>query len=99
MVEPSLTGIALHQQLKQLHQDWYVHSLPPEHLIRTFTFENFQQALDFVNTVGTLAEQHNHHPNIKLYDYKKVDVQLSTHDASGITLKDVELAALIEKLV
>lgn len=95
--EKPLTGVILHQQLKQLHQDWYVHSLPPEHLIRTFTFTDFDEAFAFVKKVGHLAQQEQHHPNIRLYDFKRVDIQLSTHEVGGITLKDIELATKIEQ--
>jgi len=63
-------------------------------LIRDFTFPNFIDALAFVNRVGTLAESQNHHPDIDIR-YNKVHLGLVTHDANGITRRDLRLAALL----
>lgn len=62
----------------------------------SFTFSDFQQALDFTNCIGSLAEDLWHHPDIFL-SWGKVEVSLVTHDEGGITAKDIELAALIQK--
>jgi 4a-hydroxytetrahydrobiopterin dehydratase len=68
-------------------------------LVREFEFENFKEALDFVNKVGALAEGANHHPDILLHDYKKVLVSLSTHsEGSIVTEKDRELASSINEI-
>jgi 4a-hydroxytetrahydrobiopterin dehydratase len=64
---------------------------------KKFEFKNFSQALGFMVQVGILAEKMNHHPewfNV----YNKVNIRLTTHDASGLTDKDFELAGKIEKL-
>jgi 4a-hydroxytetrahydrobiopterin dehydratase len=60
-------------------------------LERTFTFENFRDALRFVNDVGELAEAENHHPDIAIH-YNKVTLRWWTHTAGGITDRDRELA-------
>jgi 4a-hydroxytetrahydrobiopterin dehydratase len=60
-------------------------------LERTFTFETFRDALDFVNRVGELAEAENHHPDIRV-DYNRVTLRWWTHTAGGITDRDRELA-------
>lgn len=62
---------------------------------KTFEFEDFKGALDFVNKVGALAEEANHHPEIEI-NYNKVEIELSTHTAGGITQKDMDLAKQIE---
>jgi 4a-hydroxytetrahydrobiopterin dehydratase len=49
-------------------------------LSATFEFQSFQKALDFVNQVGNIAEISNHHPDIKLHDYKYVTIETTTHD-------------------
>jgi len=67
-------------------------------LEREFKFADFKSALDFVNKVGKLGEQMNHHPDIEL-GWGRVKVSLTTHDADGITDKDNELAAKIDKLI
>jgi len=64
-------------------------------LQRTFNFENFVQAMDFVQQVAKHAEEQQHHPDI-LIRYNKVTLTLSTHDAGGITDKDFDLATLTD---
>jgi 4a-hydroxytetrahydrobiopterin dehydratase len=60
-------------------------------LERTFTFGNFREALEFVNSVGELAETENHHPDIAI-SYKHVTLRWWTHTAGGITDRDRQLA-------
>ena len=66
-------------------------------LTRTFSFKDFLAALAFVNHVGEQAEKAGHHPDIDIR-YNKVRLGLVTHDAGGLTAKDFELAAVIDKL-
>ena len=66
-------------------------------LTRTFTHKDFRAALAFVNKVGELAEKAGHHPDIDIR-YNKVRLALVTHDAGGLTAKDFELAAAVDKL-
>ena len=67
------------------------------HLARTFTFPDFQKALDFVNRVGAVAEKQGHHPDIHL-SWGKVEVETWTHSAGAITDKDFKLAEAIDQL-
>ena len=62
---------------------------------REFTFPGFRSAIAFVNRVADLAETAGHHPDIEIH-YNRVSVSLSTHDAGGVTEKDVALAAEID---
>ena len=66
-------------------------------LTRTFSFPNFVQALAFVQSLGVEAEQKQHHPDLDIR-YSKVKVGLVTHDAGGITLKDIALAQTADSL-
>lgn len=68
-----------------------------EHLEKEFVFENFADALAFVNRVGALAEAADHHPDIRMHDYKKVTITLITHDEGKITNKDHSLAQQIDE--
>jgi 4a-hydroxytetrahydrobiopterin dehydratase len=64
---------------------------------KTFTFKNFSEAFGFMTRAALVAEKLDHHPewfNI----YKTVDVTLSTHDAGGLTERDVKLAEAMDKL-
>lgn len=65
------------------------------HLEKEFTFPNFAEALAFVNRVGAVAEEMDHHPDIYLA-WGKVRIQTWTHVANGLTRKDFVLAAKIE---
>lgn len=58
---------------------------------RTYQFDDFVQAMRFVNQVADAAEREQHHPDI-LIRYNKVTLTVSTHDAGGITEKDFALA-------
>lgn len=62
---------------------------------RTFQFNDFVEAMRFVNRVAEAAESDQHHPDI-LIRWNKVTLTLSTHDASGITEKDFALAKKVD---
>ena len=55
---------------------------------------SFSAGLEFVNRIGDLAEEANHHPDIEL-TYPQVRIALTTHDAGGLTAADVDLARQI----
>lgn len=65
---------------------------------RTVQFDDFVQAMAFVNKVADAAEAVQHHPDI-LVRYNKVTLTLSTHDAGGITKRDFEFAERINSLL
>lgn len=66
-------------------------------LEREFRFDDFEQALAFVNRVGALAESEDHHPDISIH-WNAVTLRWWTHVESAITERDVELAALTNEL-
>lgn len=66
-------------------------------LVREFELPSFPEAIEFVDRLAELAESENHHPDIDIR-YTKVTCTLSTHDAGGITEKDLDLAGEIERL-
>jgi 4a-hydroxytetrahydrobiopterin dehydratase len=64
---------------------------------RTFEFDDFTQAMDFVNNVAEIAEEEDHHPDIDLR-YNKVRLVLSTHSEGGLTDMDFDVAERIDTL-
>ena len=63
---------------------------------RSYRFADFNAAFGFMTRVALKADRMDHHPewfNV----YSKVDVTLSTHDASGVTEKDIELANFMDE--
>ena len=67
------------------------------HLEREFKFPDFNNALDFTNRVGALAESEGHHPDIYLA-WGKVGIKIWTHKIDGLTESDFVLAAKIDRL-
>jgi 4a-hydroxytetrahydrobiopterin dehydratase len=63
-----------------------------------YQFEDFKEALNFVNKVGDEAEKMNHHPDIFLHSWNKVKITVSTHSEGGVTEKDFKLAGIIDNL-
>ncbi len=69
-----------------------------EWLIRDFKFENFKQAIEFVNRVADEAEAMDHHPDILIHGWNKVKLSVMTHDQGGLTERDFKLADRIDSL-
>ncbi len=67
-------------------------------LFKEFSFRDFSSAFAFVTRVALLAEKFNHHPNWS-NSYGKVHLKLTTHEAGGVTEKDIHLAQQIEQLL
>ena len=72
--------------------------LEDEKLMLSLKFENFSMAWGFMSRVALLAEQKDHHPEW-VNVYNRVDIALVTHDAGGITTKDLDLATAITRLL
>jgi len=82
------------EELKSL-QGW---SVVNEKLHKEFQFDNFNQAFGFMTRSAMEIEKMNHHPewfNV----YNKITIDLTTHDAGGITKNDVNLAKILNSLV
>lgn len=67
------------------------------HLEKEYRFDDFRQALGFVNRLGEAAEEEGHHPDIFL-TWGKVKVTLWTHSVGGLSEKDFTLAARADQL-
>lgn len=65
---------------------------------RRFVFRDFSAAFGFMARVALLAEKHDHHPEWSNV-WNRVDIVLTTHDAGGLTERDVALARAIDALV
>lgn len=65
---------------------------------KDFVFADFVSVIEFVNKVAKLAEDENHHPDIFIHSYKKLNITLSTHAIEGLSENDFILAAKIDAL-
>ncbi len=67
-------------------------------LRKRLEFNNFAESLDFVNRVGAIAEELDHHPDI-LLGWGYAEFFITTHDAGGLTQNDFDLAKRIEEII
>lgn len=93
--EPPLTPEEQKRLLQQL-DGWQV--VENHHLVRDYEFNDFTQAIDFVNRAGAIAEEQGHHPEITV-GYGHAKVQIWTHKIDGLTESDFVLAAKYDELV
>ncbi len=62
-------------------------------IVRVYEFDEYLDGVAFAADVGEVAQEEFHHPSIEIR-YKEVEVRLTTHEADGITAKDIRLSAL-----
>ena len=96
MQDKQLAGSELQQALAQL-DGWAWEAAQPC-IAKSWTFDAFMTAVRFFDRVADLAERHDHHPEC-LSVYTRLQIRLWTHDAGGVTAKDMALAQAIEQLV
>ncbi|WP_237741255.1 4a-hydroxytetrahydrobiopterin dehydratase [Geminocystis herdmanii] len=88
-----LNELEIRQQLGNL-PDWMTNG---QALVASYKFKDFIEAMAFVNKLIEPSEKSGHHPDISI-SYNRVTIHLTTHDAGGITQKDVDLAHEITKI-
>lgn len=95
-----LTGETRRTAIQQL-TDWTDLGANPDGrdaIEKKFKFKDFNEAFDFMERVALMAEKMDHHP--EWYNvYNRVDITLSTHDAGGVSERDIKLAQFIDSLV
>jgi 4a-hydroxytetrahydrobiopterin dehydratase len=69
-----------------------------DEIVREWRFDDFSEALAFVNRVGETAEDANHHPDIFLHGWNKVKLSLTNHSAGGLTEMDFAMAGRFDDL-
>ncbi|MBK6511488.1 MAG: 4a-hydroxytetrahydrobiopterin dehydratase [Haliea sp.] len=94
MVNEKLSPQDINKQLAQL-DGWSLHD---DKLQRQFVFRNFVEAFGFMSQVALLAEAMDHHPEWSNV-YNRVKIELTTHDAGGITERDFMLAGRINNVL
>jgi 4a-hydroxytetrahydrobiopterin dehydratase len=89
---PPLESGKINELHGQLDPGWKV--IDDHHLSREYRFDDFAQALAFVNRVGEIAEREGHHPDI-YFTWGKARIDIWTHKIDGLTESDFILAAKI----
>jgi 4a-hydroxytetrahydrobiopterin dehydratase len=69
-----------------------------DEIVREWRFEDFAEAMAFVNRVAEAAEEANHHPDILVHGWNKVRLSLTNHAAGGLTDADFQMARRIDEL-
>ncbi|MGF1481273.1 MAG: 4a-hydroxytetrahydrobiopterin dehydratase [Cyanophyceae cyanobacterium] len=90
---PKLGAAEIERQLQTL-PNW---TIANHQLRRTYQFQDFVEAMAFVNRLVEPAESAGHHPDITI-SYNRVAISLTTHDVGGITQKDFDLAQVIARV-
>ena len=89
-----LSNAQIEYALKTTHSQWRLEGI---FIRRDLEFKGFIDAWGFMNSVALLAEKSDHHPHWANV-YNRVVIRLSTHDAQGLTDKDLQLASAIDEL-
>lgn len=88
-----LTNQEIQNKMKEI-PNW---QLDDNAIVRNWSFNDFSEAIDFINQIARLADDHDHHPEL-FNVYNKVSLKFSTHDAGGLTNRDFKIAQDIDKL-
>ena len=91
----NLSKQEIQDRMKEIDVLWVVEG---KFIHREIIFKDFVEAFSFMTAVAIIAEKSDHHPNWKNV-YNKVTIDLNTHDADGITIKDFQLAKGIDQIV
>ena len=76
---------------------WRISEVRGGTIEREFVLADFVQAFGFMTQVAIVAEKRNHHPEWSNV-YNRVSITLTTHDVSGLSMNDIELASEIDRL-
>jgi 4a-hydroxytetrahydrobiopterin dehydratase len=72
-------------------------TLADDHIVKEFKFKNYLDGLGFAYSLGKIAEEEDHHPDIVI-KWKRVRVTLTTHDIKGLSENDFIIAAKAEEI-
>ena len=90
-----MTKSQIEPLINQVHDDWS--SVSEHHIERSVKFDNFVQALEFVNQAGAICEDEGHHADFEL-SWGLVKIKIWTHKIDGLTESDFILAAKIDDI-
>ena len=97
MLSPPLTKAERDEFLPELQSSGWALQTDRDALTKIFEFKNFVEAFGWMSRVAIWAEKMNHHPewfNV----YRTIDVLLTSHDADGLTMRDVKMARKMDQL-
>lgn len=78
--------------------DWDLNTSAPVHFIQhEFVCKNFLDAVEIVGKIAKIAEEQGHHPDLRIFEYKHLEVTLTTHAIKGLSENDFIMAAKIDE--
>lgn len=83
------------ERMEEIHDDWEL--VDNHHIEREFEFDDFMDALEFVNGVGEAAEEQGHHPVIE-FTWGEATVRFYTHKIDGLHENDFIMAAKVDEI-
>ena len=86
------------QEAQLKHLDGWTFDSDANAIVKEFSFPDFKSAFAFMTQVALVAEKMDHHPDWSNV-YNRVAIALSTHDAGGVTARDIQLAEAIENIL
>ncbi|MDY6771421.1 MAG: 4a-hydroxytetrahydrobiopterin dehydratase [Candidatus Nanohaloarchaea archaeon] len=92
---PPMEPEEIQDHLDEVDDGWEVKR--DHHITRHFEFDDFEEALEFVNEVGEVAEEEGHHPNIE-FTWGEADVTFYTHKIDGLHKNDFRMAAKVDEV-
>ena len=93
-----MTKLLDDRKIKQMITDLEGWQVEDGMLAKTFILPSFAHAVLMVGAIGQLAEAADHHPDLRLFSYKRLTVSLVTHSEGGLTEEDLDLASQIQSL-
>ena len=84
VLQPEVPGWKVSSDLQKISREW--------------RFRDFVEGIIFINEVAHLAEEEGHHPDVRLYSYNKVQIELYTHAIKGLSENDFIVAAKIDQI-
>ncbi|MEK6914557.1 MAG: 4a-hydroxytetrahydrobiopterin dehydratase [Nanoarchaeota archaeon] len=81
--------------LYDILSEWEV--VERKYIYKIITLSSFSEAVNFVKKIAKISDKINHHPDIEIYDYKKLKIKIYTHELNCLTNKDIELAKKIDE--
>lgn len=93
MAQKKLDEKKIKEKLNELN-NWKIDGI---NLNKRYKFDNFAEALEFVNKSGEIAERRDHHPDIQ-FGWGYAEFSITTHDTGGLTENDFALAQEIDKI-
>ncbi len=92
---PPLTDAEIKTYLPQVKEGWEV--TDAKKIQKEFKFNDFKEAMEFVNKIAAVADGEGHHPNIHIF-YNVVKIELWTHAIRGLSENDFILAAKVDNI-